>query len=181
MPIRGKHDMKPWLRLTIVTMTVGGGFAGLAASLQALFNSPGVSTFNLLVTVAFIGLYLFVLVSGLFFVYDPLWTGPLVAALAIQIPWISSPYIVYKFAAGFQAFITVGSAESANTVGLHFGIDFLLGGSWKFSLFQGDSLGVGVNIAALAILLAWKTLRSGRDATSPTNPESMENPVVETP
>src|SRR5215831_17858454 len=28
--------MKPWLRLTLITMTVGGGFTGVAVTLQSL-------------------------------------------------------------------------------------------------------------------------------------------------
>lgn len=94
--------MQPWLRLTLITMTVGGGFAGFVGTLQSLFNSPGVSTFKLVLILIFMGLYVFVTVCGLLYVNDPGRTGPLVAALALQIPWISSPLIVYKFAAGAE-------------------------------------------------------------------------------
>lgn len=165
--------MKPWLRLTLITMTVGGGFTGVVLTLQLLFNSPGASTLNLLLMVTFMGLYVFVTVSGLIFVYDPQRTGPLVAALAIQIPWISSSLIVYKFAAGGQAFVMVGSSETPNTTGVHFGWEFLLGSSWRFALLQDKPLGIGVNLAALSILaVLWHTLRSGSHLTSPTRPES---------
>ena len=60
--------MKPWLRLTLITMTVGGGFAGFVSTLQSLFNSLRASTLNLLLTVVFMGLYAFVTASGLLFV-----------------------------------------------------------------------------------------------------------------
>jgi hypothetical protein len=33
--------MKTWLRLTLITMTVGGGFAGVLITAQTLFNSEG--------------------------------------------------------------------------------------------------------------------------------------------
>jgi hypothetical protein len=175
--------MKPWLRLTLITITVGGGFAGLAATLQALFNSPGASTLNLLVMIVFMGLYAFVMVSGLIFVHDPRRTGPVVAALAIQIPWISSPLIVYKFAAGVQAFVMAGSPEKANSIGVHFYWDLLLGSSWRFAVLQDNSWGVGLNVAALAILaMSWQALRWGRQSTSPTNAEPVTpKPAIQTP
>lgn len=120
--------------------------------------------------VVFTGLYVFVTVGGLIFVHDPQRIGPLVAALGIQIPWISSSLVLYKFAAGVQAFITVGGSEKANTVGVHFGWDFLLGSSWRLALLQERPLGIGVNVAALAMLAV--TLRSTNGLTSPTKPES---------
>lgn len=86
--------MKPWLRLALITMTVGGGFTGVVVNLQALFNSPGASILKLVLDLIFMGLYVFVCVSGLMFVHNPSRRGPLVAALAVQIPWISSSLIV---------------------------------------------------------------------------------------
>jgi hypothetical protein len=152
--------MKPWLRLTLITMTVGGGFAGFVSTLQSLFNSLRASTLNLLLTVVFMGLYAFVTASGLLFVHDPTRTGPLLAALAIQIPAISSSVIVYKFAAGLETFVSVGGSEQKNAMGVHFDWDLLLGGSWRFALQQDNPLRVGVNVAALAfLLLLWRTLQ----------------------
>ena len=152
--------MKPWLRLILVTMTVGGGFAGFVSTLQSLFNSPHMSTVNLLLTVAFMGLYAFVTTSGLLFVQNPRRTGPLLAALAIQIPSISSSLILYKFAAGLEMFVSLGGPERENTMGVQFGWDLLLGGSWAVDLLHDHPLRVGVNIAALLpFLLLWRTLQ----------------------
>ncbi len=41
-PLKGQRQtsaptMKSWLRLTLITMTVGGGFAGFAATFYSLF------------------------------------------------------------------------------------------------------------------------------------------------
>lgn len=162
--------MKPWLRLALITMTVGGGFTGVVVNLQALFNSPGASIFKLALVLIFMGLYVFVCVSGLMFTHNPRRTGPLVAALAVQIPWISSSLIVYKFVAGVEAFIIVGSPEKENAIGAYFGWDLLLGSSWKFALLQDNPLRVGVNFAAVVILaLLWQQrLGSGSDIAPPT-------------
>jgi phosphoglycerol transferase MdoB-like AlkP superfamily enzyme len=173
--------MKTWLRLTLITMTVGGGFAGIAVTLQALFNSPVASTLNLLAMIVFLGLYVFVTISGLIFVHDPKRTGPLMAALAIQIPSVSSSFIVYKFAVGVRAFLMVSGSEGPNTPAVRLSWDFFLGSSWTFSLLRDKPPGIGVNVAALAILAySWQALRSGGDQPSPTQPES-EGPATWVP
>ncbi len=162
--------MKTWLRLTLVTMTVGGGFTGIAATLQALFNSPNASTLRLLVMIAFVGLYAFVTVSGLIFVRDPKRTRPLMVALAIQIPSGSSSFIVYKFAVGVRAFLMVGSSEGANTPGIRVSWDFFLGSSWTFSLLGQKPLAISVNVAALAVLaFSWQALRPSRESVEPSS------------
>jgi len=164
--------MKPWLRLTLITMTVGGGFAGFAETLQYLFSS-GASTLNLVMIVVSIGMYVFVTASGLMFALDPRRTGPLVPALAAQILSISSSIFVYKFAAGIQAFIIVGSPEKENTIGAYLGWDMLLGSSWRFGLLNHSPLRVGVNVAAIAILvLLLQTRRPGSDVIAPAMEES---------
>jgi hypothetical protein len=161
--------MKTWLRLTLVTMTVGGGFAGIALTLQALFNSHGASTLNLLVMIAFVGLYTFVTISGLIFVHDPNRTTPLMVALAIQIPSVSSSSVVYKFAAGIRAFLMLGGSQGTNTPGVRFSWDFFPGSSWTFSLSRDKPLAIGVNVAALAILaFAWQALRPARESVHPS-------------
>src|SRR6516225_2116906 len=93
--------MKTWLRLTLVTVTVGGGFTGVAITLQALL-SPQQQPLAYILLLAFLALFAFVTASGLIFVHNPQRTALLVPAIALQIPWVSSPLIAYKFAAGFQ-------------------------------------------------------------------------------
>lgn len=151
--------MKPWIRLILIVVTVGGGFSGFARTLEALFDSSGASTLNQLLKVVFLGLYAFVAASGLFFVQHPTRTGPLRAALAIQIPSISSSLVVFKFAAGLAAFLNLGGFERRNA-GLNIGWELRLGSSWSFSLQQDKPLRVGVNLAALAILvLLWRAVQ----------------------
>jgi hypothetical protein len=147
--------MKTWLRLTLITVTVGGGFTGLAATVQSLCNSQSQPPLNLLLIAVFLALYAYVTVSGLMFVHDPQGTRPLIAALAIQIPWISSPLIVYKFAAGFHAALAVGGGLDAEA---------RLGCFFKFSLFEENPWRIGVNLFALAILIL--LCRSVRTPTS---------------
>lgn len=136
--------MKPWLRLTLITMTVGGGFTGFALTLQFLFKPQSQQLVYFLFIAVFLVLYAFVTASGLLFVLNPRRTLPLFIALGFQIPWISSPLIAYRFTAGLHA--TVGF------VGGDFNGGFRLGSDWQFNLFQKSPWGLGVNLFAVAIL-----------------------------
>ena len=159
--------MKPWIRLTLIVMTVGGGFSGFAGTSEALFDSSGTSTINQLLKLVFLGLYSFVVASGLLFVQRPTRTGPLLTALAIQIPSVSSPLVVYRFAAGLAAFLDFGGLGKENSSGLHLDWEMRLGSFWSFSLQQDKPLRVGVNLAALAILvLLWRAQQPANGITS---------------
>jgi hypothetical protein len=100
---------------------------------------------------------------------------PVLAALALQIPWISAPVIVYKFGAGLNGFVGLSSPEKAGTFGLHFDFDFLLGSKWQFSLFHDDPWHIGVNLIALAILLwVWKARQTRGDLIPQTATVQMQ-------
>jgi len=150
-------------------MAVGGGFTGLAITLQSLFNSFGGPPLNLLLTLVFVGLYALVVVSGLLFAHDSTRTGPLLAALAIQVPSISSSSFVYQFAAGLAGIISISSPEKENTAGAHYGWELFLGGSWRVSFGHGNPLGVGVNVVPLTLLLLlWKAAQTSSGETWPS-------------
>jgi hypothetical protein len=152
--------MRIWLRLILITMAVGGGFTGFVATLQSLFASLGQSPLYLFLTAVAIGLYAFVFVSGLIFVHDPGRTKPLSLALAIQIPWVSSPFLTYKFAAGSEAVLSIGSIEEGR-VGVHLGTNTLLGSTFAFNLLGADRWIIGVNLVALTFLvLLLKSVRT---------------------
>jgi len=167
--------MKPWLRLALVTMTVGGGFAGFLSTLEMLFNSLRASATNIVLIVFFMGLYALVTVSGLLFVHDPVRQGPLMLGLLLQLPCISSSLIVYKFSAGFDLCAAVGSTENASRVEAGFFWDFMVGSRWKCALGGEHPLRVGVNVVALALLLL--LLRARKYASQPL--PSASDPALE--
>lgn len=144
--------MRTWLRLALITMTVGGGFTGFVVTLQSFFGSLGQSPLNLLLMAVAIALYAFIFVSGLIFVHDPRRTKPLSVAFAIQIPWVSSPFLTYKLAAGSEAALSVGNIEEGR-VGVHLGADSLMGSTFAFNLLRGDRWIIGVNLIALTIFV----------------------------
>jgi hypothetical protein len=135
--------MKPWLRLTLVTVTVGGGFTGVAITLQALISQQQPQAYVLFLS--FLLLFAFVTASGLIFVHNPQKTTLLIPAIALQIPWVTSPLIAYKFAVGFQVSVAL--------IGGRFVGGFRLGSDFQINFLQQLPWGVGVNLFALALLV----------------------------
>ena len=157
--------MKTWLRLTLITMTVGGGFTGVAVALQMLLSHQIGQTASLLVFIGFLALFAFVVVSGLIYVQNPDRARPLAVALALQIPWVSSPYLTYKFAAGFQVSVAVISGRFIG--------GFRLGSDFQFYLLQPLPWGVGINFFALAMLIL--LLRSSAPKIAPESTAAAQN------
>jgi hypothetical protein len=152
--------MRTWLRLTLVTTTVGGGFTGLVATLLAFSTSNVQLPYSLLPVASFVPLYAFVLTSGLIFVMHPERTRPLTAALLIQTLWISSPLVVYRFASGFYAVLKLSSPD-AGTFGARVQTEFRVGCIWHIGWLSGDSWCIGINFFAIAILiLLWRSVQS---------------------
>jgi hypothetical protein len=71
---------------------------------------------------------------------------PLVVALTLQIPYLLSPVVAYRFADGL--FGGVGIAETGM-----FGW-FRLGSDFQFNLMRPLPWGLGVNLVAVAMLVA---------------------------
>src|SRR4051812_24958305 len=88
------------LRLTLVTMTVGGGFTGSVFTMQMLPSVRNSAPANLVIWLGFVLLHLFVLISGLLFVHNSARVVPMLVALLFQIPLLSSPYVTYRFGDG---------------------------------------------------------------------------------
>src|SRR5262245_36675978 len=95
--------MNSALRLTLVTMTVGGGSAGAAITAQIMFSPQAETPAARGICMVFALLYLFVLTSGLWFVQNPRKLVPMATSLVLQIPVFSSPIVAYRFGAGVFA------------------------------------------------------------------------------
>jgi hypothetical protein len=144
--------MKSWLRLTLVTTTVGGGFVGIAVTLGELVNSKDASPLMFVVMMAFVGLYAFVTFAGLLYVQNERRTLPLRAAFLLQILWISSPIIAWRFTAGFEFTLSfIGGVLNA---------EFWLGSLWQFNLFQELPWGFGINLFAVLMFFILLRMRA---------------------
>jgi hypothetical protein len=161
----GSELMKTWLRMTVVLMTVGGGFAGVLITANQLFHLEGHGVaYAILVSIFFL-LYAFVATSGLMFVHDPRRTRPVLVALALQIPWVSGPIFAYQFASGLFAAMTVGTPEEAGRMNLHFGLNAQIGSQFSVAGFQEIPWSLGVNLIPFLIFVL---LRRSVQASSPT-------------
>lgn len=131
--------------LALIALTVGGGFTGFALTLQYLLALQAQQPIYFLTAFAFLALYAFVTLSGLLFVHNPQRTLPLFIAVGLQIPWISSPLLAYRFTAGLQATVGLTGGTFAWRLGL--------GSDWHCSVFQKLPWGAGVNLIAVLMLV----------------------------
>jgi uncharacterized membrane protein YidH (DUF202 family) len=147
------ESMKAWLRWALVLTTVGGGFAGFAFALQEMFSGAGSSGLpNKIGMAALLLLYAGVTASGLLFVNDTRRKKVLMAALAIQVPWIFSSYVTYRFSAGLETVLGVTGFNRWEDLAFHWTL--FLGSRSSFSILQEHPLGLGINGLATAIARA---------------------------
>ena len=140
--------MKTWLRLTLIVMTVGGGFTGTAMTLQFLFSPQPQPVVTKIIVSAFVLISLFILTAGLIFVQNSRITDPLVAALALQIPVFSCPLIMYDYGVGLYFSVGVSST--------HLFYLLRVGMQWQFWIMHQSPWGFGVNIIPAILLAAIK-------------------------
>lgn len=124
---------------------------GFAITLQGFFHPGAKSLANTLIVMVFLGLYGFVLFSGLLYAERPHCTIPLLVAFGLQIPWISSPILSYHFSAGFH--IMLGLMGGRINAGIRLGSD------WQFGLFQQHPSGAGINVVALVLFVLIARIR----------------------
>jgi hypothetical protein len=139
--------MKTWSRWVLLVLTIGGGFMGLALTVQALFRQVTGDFFFYLIGTVAIAFYIFVIVSGLLFAENPKRLAPLRVAFLLQIPWVSSPVLVYGLSAGFRVTAGFGLSDARFSAGFRFGSDFDLFILGRHPWF------VGINIFAVLILV----------------------------
>jgi hypothetical protein len=145
-------QMRGWLRLTLVGTTVVGGLLGIAVTLRAFFRSePGFGTFALL-GCALLG-FVYITAAGVLYWRNPRQVQPLTWALAIQVPWISLPGFVYKFAAGAVGSIALVATKEGDTLSAGLHTYWHAGSSFELRFLQDAQWELGVNAAALLLLV----------------------------
>jgi hypothetical protein len=76
--------------------------------------------------------------------------------LAAQVPWISSPYILYKFECGGSLLIFASSGSIASglwRITEHVGWWAALGAGWKAGVYEVRPWTFGVNLIAIALYI----------------------------
>lgn len=138
--------MNIWFRRALIVLTVGGGFLGAVATANVLFTLKNTPALGYVLLSLFIGLYIYGVFAGLRLSEDPSHYGHVLFFYALQVPFFSSPIVLYRFACGFHVTVAV--------VGFGIGWMFRLGSDWQMAILQPNSWGVGVNLFAAAILFA---------------------------
>jgi hypothetical protein len=135
--------MNAWLRRLLLVLTIGGGFVGVLLTIPFLAQADKVIAY--VMVIAFVALYGYGIFLGLKLSEGVAPLRALRVYFALQIPFISSPLVAYRFSTGFQTTIAIGQSRLA--------VDWRLGSEGQFALFSSAPLGIGLNIVALAIVL----------------------------
>jgi hypothetical protein len=166
--------MKPWLRATLILLSIGGGFAGVSLSIPLFANANfGIA----LIIFVFILMYAFVAATGLLFALDERKTKPLCIALALQLPFLSSPLLIYKFGAGFLATLFMGGPSPADNIGFRVGWEWYFGAFWRFGLLENAPWTVGINIVPLVMLILLRRAVHDKEKAEIVEVETAANQV----
>lgn len=159
--------MKTWLRLSLVTLTVGGGFLLIVGMFEALKSSASWSSPATLALVCLLAVSaIFITVSGLLFVNDSRCIRPMQFAIALQIPWFSSTWFTYKLVYGISLLVSIGAATpKGNIPGLlissnatYLCVQPALGASFDANL-NPSLWGVGINLIPVLLLFLIRSQR----------------------
>ena len=137
--------MDVWLRRTLIALSIGGGFAGLALAFKGMIDAESEHPLYFIMLGGFGALYALTVVAGLIFAENPSRSAPLLVSLCCQMPCLSSPIITYHFSAGLS--LTLGTVSGKLQVG------YLLGSDWQLNLFGSMPWGFGINIVALVLFI----------------------------
>jgi hypothetical protein len=134
--------MNTWLRRLLLILTIGGGFIGIG--LTAPFFSQADKVIAYIALLAFLGLYVWGIFLGVRLSEGSASLRHLRLYFGLQIPFISSPVIAYRFSTGLQ--VTLAMIRS----GLR--CDWRLGSEGQFAISSAEPWGIGINVVALAIV-----------------------------
>jgi len=156
--------MNAWFRRLLLILTIGGGFVGITATIQFFLHANKVIAYIL--TLVFLGLYGYGIFVGFKLSEGSLPLRHLRLYFSLQIPFISSPLIAYRFYSGLQATVAIIQP------GLKWGWDWRLGSAWQFVIHSSAPWGVGINLVALAIVF----LLNSRLAVAPKMSRALTQP-----
>jgi hypothetical protein len=134
--------MNASFRRLLLIFTIGGGFMGVAVTTQ--FFSQANKLIAYIVLLFFVGLYAYGIFVGLKLSEGSIPIRHLRFYFGLQIPFISSPVIAYRFCSGLE--VTVAILQ------LRLGCEYRLGSGGQFAILSSAPWGIGVNLVALAIV-----------------------------
>jgi hypothetical protein len=148
--------LKKSVRLLLVLVTVGGGFAGILAALDRFPKTTFPDLRYVVLEWFILALFSLITAAGLIFVQTGRPSRIMLAAIAVQIPWLDLPNLKYQVGAAllFPLTFVMTRGLGAEThiewgVKLASQIQIRLGGAP-----DGDWI-CGVNLFAIFLLLLW--------------------------
>ena len=141
-----KEILEVWIKRSIAILEIGGGFTGFINILGAIQTGSGLTFLSGILFFVFAAIYVFGIVAGIALLEGVgngvKWS---MAFQAIQIPYLSSPFLNYQFVSGFHLTLYVASFGNV-------GLKTYLGSIFSFYLWSPDvKLSVGVNIVSLSL------------------------------
>ncbi|HEX8323680.1 MAG TPA: hypothetical protein VF595_07170 [Tepidisphaeraceae bacterium] len=135
--------MPNWVRLALVTLSIGGGFMGMTLTAGILFRHGTEPVAELLIGLIFLALYGLLILSGLILVQNRQNLKPLAAAFLLQVPVISSPAMTYRFSGGIYTPLLFGVN----------GVKWFIwaGAEWYFSILRPAPVAFGFNVFAVGV------------------------------
>jgi hypothetical protein len=145
--------MQLWQRRILGILALGGSVVGLGVGSTGLLLATGPVVGKLL-SLPFLGLYCWGIWCGLRLLEGAESAYRLNRLFwALQIPYLTSPYVGYFFASGAYLFITFNLSDT------RMGFQAYMGSQFGYSLLQSEKpLVIGINVFALAIFFYFTRL-----------------------
>jgi hypothetical protein len=126
-------------------LTIGGAFLGWIATLDSFFTIRDTPLIGYGIMIIFVALYGYGIFAGIRFTETTKPDIHLFLYYLLQIPFISSPFVVFRFGSGLQTTVAI--------IGFRLAWILHLGSDWQFALLSPNQWGLGLNLFPLCIIL----------------------------
>src|SRR4051812_27799422 len=99
--------MNIWFRRFLVILTLGGGFLGAVMMANVAFTAKNTPVVGYVLMALFIGLYVYGIFAGMRLSEEPTSYAHVLAFFLLQVPFVSSPLLVYRFACGLHVTVAM--------------------------------------------------------------------------
>jgi len=137
--------MSPFLKWPITALTLIGSIVGAGLTLATLLGmlTRGFSVRVLPIFLVVAALYALGLAAGILFAQNDARRGLLRVYYALQVLWLSSPFVSFRFVSGAHVMPAIVGGKITFSYGL--------GSVWHVAASSAAAWGFGVNLVALAV------------------------------
>lgn len=142
-----------WFRILLVAILILGGLHGAGLTASILIQPESLSFGNAVVWACMLLAYLVAAAVGFLYWRRPNEVRAVMWTLAVQVPWISIPGLVYKFSVSGYLVLAFVANHKAEKYLAGFNANFNLGSFCEIRLLQNAPIELGVNIVPLVALV----------------------------